>query len=662
MKRLIFLILFTISANVICQDFSLEYGKINRDELNLTEYDKDTEAQAVILFDIGETKFVDTESGGYDINFTRTKRIKIFDKSASDIAEVSIPYYVDGYGKTEIIKAIEAYTYNVEDGGVVRKRVNLSSIYEEQFNDRWRIKKFVFPDIQDGSIIEYKYVLESPFHFNLPDWEFQDVIPTIYSKYTARMIPFYEYIFIAQGITKFDYQNSEISKENRTWGSVAKMYGQNVGNGVEFQDYVHTYVLTDVPAFKDESYITTKNDYIMKMDFQLAKFYSPNGAKTSIITTWPELSKSLVKNDYFGKFQKSCGRFAKKVLQDDLSISSMGEKEKAKAIVNYVKQNFKWNGYYSKYANKTAKDFFEQKNGNSAEINLFLTELLEAAGIAAYPVVISTRDHGRIASDYPFSHFFNYVLVLVRTQHPFLADGTNKYLSFNMIPPYCINGKGLIVDGASGSWVELSNSQMSAEVRNITIRPDVENLKSTVNLSIHSTEYDAYNYKQAFKDDSVSMLKYYSEKFDEITSLKSFNYDQPNRPYSIIVSGEKDIEKIGDNIIVQPFLNLALQKNSLTQKNRSYPVDFTYKKSDEFKIVIDKPEGFVVDNLPDPYMIDDELANINIQYIEKDKMVEVIANYTFKKPVYNKNEYPRIKYYLDMIVRKFNESLVLKPI
>ncbi len=300
MKRITFYFLIAICSNALGQDFSLEYGKINRDELTLSEYDKDPEAEAVILFDIGETKFVDTQNGGYVINFTRTKRIKIFDKSASDFAEVSIPYYVDGYGKTENITSIEAFTYNVEDGGVVRKRVNPSSMYEEQFNDRWRIKKFVFPDIQDGSIIEYKYVLESPFHFNLPDWEFQDVIPTVYSKYTARMIPFYEYIFIAQGISKFDYQKSEIAKENRSWGSVAKMYGQNVGNGVEFQDYVHTYVLKDVPAFKDESYITTKNDYIMKMDFQLAKFYDPNGAKTSINTTWPELNKSFLKNESFG--------------------------------------------------------------------------------------------------------------------------------------------------------------------------------------------------------------------------------------------------------------------------------------------------------------------------------------------------------------------------
>ncbi|MTI38260.1 DUF3857 domain-containing protein, partial [Fulvivirga lutimaris] len=659
---LLVIILISVTTLAFSQDFSLEYGIINRDELNLTVYENDPDAEAVVLFDIGETKFVDTQSGGYDISFTRTKRIKIFDKSVSDIAEVSIPYYVDGYGKTEVIKSIEAFTYNVEDGGVVRKRVNPSSMYDEQFNDRWRIKKFVFPDIQDGSIIEYKYVLESPFHFNLPDWEFQDIIPTIYSKYTSRMIPFYEYIFIAQGITKFDYQKSEISKENRTWGSVSKMYGQNVGNGVEFQDYVHTYILKDVPAFKDESYITTKNDYIMKMDFQLAKFYGPNGAKTSIITTWPELNKSLIKNEYFGKFKKSCGKFAKKVLQNELSIADLSEEEKAKAIVNYVKQNFKWNGYYSKYVNKSAKEFFEQKNGNSAEINLFLTEMLESAGLVAQPVVLSTRDHGRIVSDYPFSHFFNYVLVFVRTQRPFLADGTNKYLPYNKIPPYCINEKGLIVDGGSGNWVELSDAVTSKEVRNIIIKPDVKKLKADVSLSVHSTEYDAFNYKESFKDDSVSILKYYSKKFDDITRVKSFNYDLPDRPYSIIINANKDLENVSDNIIIQPFLGLALEKNSLTQKNRSYPVDFVYKKSDEFKITVEKPSGYQFDQLPEPYSLDDELVNIDIQYEEKDKMVLITANYTFKKAVYNKNEYPRIKYYLDMIVRKFNESLVLKPI
>ena len=54
------------------------------------------------------------------------------------------------------------------------------------------------------------------------------------------------------------------------------------------------------------------------------------------------------------------------------------------------------------FTNKSVKDLLSSKTGNSAEINLFLAGMLNAAGIEAYPVITSTRSNGKIQSDYPF--------------------------------------------------------------------------------------------------------------------------------------------------------------------------------------------------------------------------------------------------------------------
>ncbi len=255
MKKLLIIFGLLISSPIFAQVKEIEFGNISTQEIEMSSYEKDKEAKAVVLYDKGESMFFDTE-GGYDIRFTRHKRIKIFDKSESQYSEISIPYYVDGYGKTEVVKSIEAITYNMEDGRLIQKKLDPSTIYEERINDQWFNKKFVFPDVQNGSILELRYELETPFHFNLPDWTYQDKIPTIYSEYKVSMVPFYEYEFLLQGISRFDYQNSVVAKDTRSWGNVSKAYGQVVGNGVEFQDYVHTYVLKDIPAFKDESYIS----------------------------------------------------------------------------------------------------------------------------------------------------------------------------------------------------------------------------------------------------------------------------------------------------------------------------------------------------------------------------------------------------------------------
>lgn len=629
----------------------------------MVSYDKDHEAGAVVLFDIGEAVFYKTDKGDYDIRFTRVKRIKILDQTAYDYAEISIPFYVDGYGRTEVIKSIKAFTYNIlEDGYVERTELDQSSVFEEIINDRWRRKKFVFPDVKDGSVLEFRYVLETPFHFNLPDWSFQDRIPTIYSEYTARMIPFYEYIFIVQGISSFDYQKSVVGKQKRTWGNLTKGYGKNIGDGIEFQDYIHTYALKDVPAFKDEAYITSINDYIVKMDFQLAKLHSPNGGVTEIMSTWPEFNKALFKHDNFGKYLKSCTRYAKKVFESDLDIAGKEENEISDMIVDYVKSNFTWNGNNSIHTSKSAKEFFNQKTGNSADINLFLLSLFNFSGFDAHPVVLSTRNHGKINIDYPFEHFFNYVIVYVNTNNPFLADGTENYLPYNRIPPRCINEKGLVVSKDDVKWVILDNNIPSLEKISIKTKIDQDKPVADFVISINATEYEAYKYKESHHNDTTSIKEFYLEKVDEINRVKTLNYDKSGNPYMIFLEGETNIEKIGNHIIVSPFLNLAMSQNKLTQKVRTYPVDLIYPSTKEFSIELEIPSGFKLIDVPESYGMDNDLVEIALDYQTKENIVDVNASYTFKKSIYETNEYNRLKAYMNIIVKKFNEQIVLEKI
>lgn len=653
------LVLF-LSLQVFAQEAKREFGKISKNEIELKSYNKDPDAGAVVLFDVGESIFFDTKEG-YDIRFTRHKRIKIFSKNASKYAEISIPFYVDGYGKTEIIKSIEAFTYNYENGRLSRQQVDPSTIYEEKTNKNWRKKKFAFPNVQEGSILEFKYVLETPFHFNLPDWSFQDKIPTIYSEYEVRMIPFYEYKFLVQGVSRFDYQESVVAKKKRVWGTVAKSLGRDVGSGVEFQDYVHTYALKDIPAFTDEAYISSINDYIIKMDFQLARFYSPHGGSYEIISTWPKLNKSLLKHAKFGKYQKSCLRYAKKILEQDLDISKMSINEQSVEIIEYVKENFTWNGYYSKYASQTAKEFISKKSGNSADINLFLIALLNAAEINAQPVILSTRNHGKIKSDYPFDHFTNYVIALVNPSSAFLADGTESLLPYHRIPSRCFNENGLIVSKENeDKWVKLENNTPSFEKNTITIEIDPQSLNASINVTIQTTEYDAYSYRSKYKNDTTSLKEFFSKNIDKIHSLRTVNYSNVSRPYFVAFKGSYETEQFGENLVINPFLDLAISEKKLTQKKRSYPIDFIYPSNQIFEIALVIPNGYKLASQPEPYSIDNTLAEIKVNYSTTDGMLKINGNYHFKKPIYVAKEYARIKYYIDIIIKKFNEEIILE--
>lgn len=661
MRNQFFILFLIIVHSLGAQKYPRNFGEISDAEMKLTRYENDPDAGAVVLFDIGKSRFINNHKE-YDIRFTRTKRIKILDKSALDQAEVSIPFYVDGHGRSETVKSIEASTYNMENDRMVRIPLDESDVFEERINEKWRRKKFVFPDVQEGSVLEVRYVVESPFLFNLPDWNFQYRIPAIFSQYQVRLIPFYEYVFYLQGAKKFDVQKSRTSEEKRIWGTITDNKGIKTGDGVEFRETIHTYAMEEVPAFKDESFISSVNDYIIKLNFQLSKVHSPYGGTNEIMTTWPKLNKELLDHPKFGKYIKRSKRFARRAIKNEIEIEGKNEEQKIKTLINYVKNNYNWNGNNSKFASKPAKDFISQKTGNTAEINLFLMALFNVADIEAYPVILSTRGNGRIYSNYPFEHHFNSVIILAGDEQSVLADATNVYLPFYNPPIRCFNEKGLIVDKKEDNWVLLKNNSPSSAQRQITIRPNPETLKATTNITSLFSDYEAESFKEQHQNDTTSIKEFFQSKgISEINQIKTLNYNNPEKNYFVFVEGNIDLESIGDKIVISPFMNLPMGENKLKQKERSYPVDLVYPRDERFTITLFVPEGFETEYIPEEIKISDDLVDIQIDVQENDGgMISINGRYALKKAVYGPDNYSKLKTHFDKIVKHFNNDVVLK--
>jgi len=649
-RLLIVLFFVALAGASTAQRYSQEFGVIAKDEFDLELYSDDPEAEALILFDVGDSYFLEGNTG-FDIKFTHSKRLKIFTSAGFDYAEIEIPYYVEG-NKRERVEEIEAFTYNqLENGTMERISLNQQDIFDEVKNKYYRVKKFAFPGVKAGSIIEYRYKLISPFKFNLPDWAFQSTIPTLYSKYTVRMVPFYEYIYLMQG-GKFDSHRSYTSSElPRYFGSV------------KYNDFVHEFTKKNIPAFKDETFISSTDDYIIKMDFQLTQVNNPNGLKTEIITTWPKLIEELNDHENFGKYIKKAQKFSEKTILPSLNLSNKTQTEKAGLLVDYVKNDFSWDRYYAKYANQSVKEFYAAKQGNAAEINLFTIGLLNAAGIKAKPVLISTRDHGKITMDYPFSHFFNYVVIIIELESgKILTDATEPLLTFDRLPPFCFNDNGLIIDEAGVGWVGLESPKASLNNYTISQKPDPDSLKSTILVSSQMTEFEGLKMHKNYGTDD-RLLTESLEKGEYLDVHKvSFPRRSQNSQYSFAFTGACQLERVDGKFLISPFLNLPIDENPLKYPSRTYPVDFTYKTTDHYQSIIEIPEGYRVTYLPSNQNIDDHLMTIKYNIISTDKSLTVDGQIEYKKAVYSSGEYLRIKNRLDTIVKTFNDQIVLEKI
>ncbi|MEL6559865.1 MAG: DUF3857 domain-containing protein [Bacteroidota bacterium] len=658
-KPLMTIIILMISISpVLSQDFTPVFNAISEEEWETGTYDKFPDSEAVVLFDIGKTRFV--KSGlGYDIRFTRHKRIKILKSSGVDHAEVSIPFYFQDINKTEYIENLKAYTYNLIDGNVRGNRVSITAVFEEQINKNWKVKKFAFPDVQEGSIVEFKYDLVSPFKFNLPDWDFQSDIPTLYSEYEVRTIPFYEYVYITSGIQEFDSVSNV--KSDKSYYYPGASATNSFGKSPRYNEIINRFIMKDIPAFEDVSFITSRNDYLKRMDFQLSKVHSSYSGTREIMTTWPKMTKSFLEIDEFGKYLKSSESQAKKILKSELLLNENNQLQNVKVITGYVKSNFNWNYKTSKYATKTAKKFTEQKTGNMAEINLFLCGMLNAAGISATPVLLSTRKHGKVHRKYPFTQFFNAVVVLVKIDgKSFLTDATDPLIAFDRIPPHCINDYGLTVEKDNPGWVKLVNSNHSESGTTFMVSIDTASMTANATISNASTEMEAYVLKQRIGDDTENFNEFLESKgFSVVEGVRLRNFQKPEKPFLIIAKATTDLETVGDRMLITPFFNFNMSQNLLKQDSRDYPIDLIYDKTEKFTSRITIPQGYQVAKLPDEFAINDELMTSKLTYSLNGNALTVAGHYTFKKAIYEKEDYLQLKKHFADIVNNFGKHVML---
>ena len=620
MRELLLALLIICSIiTVNAQSEFKQYGKVGPESIDYKSCPFDKNAEAVVLSDVGESHFEQTPNS-FEVVYERVTRIKIFNEAGIKWATVEIPFYREG-DIYEQVEFIEASTYNFQNGKLSKSNLDYANCHVEKINESWNQTKFAMPNVKPGSVIEYKYKIRSDYVFNLRDWEFQWKIPVLSSKYIVKMIPFYQYSWLLQKASKFDSQTSKVDQGLE----------QNFG-GAKYHDVISEYEMKNLPAFKDEEFITTSDDYIIKLDFQLSKVTQITGISQNVMTTWPELITDFLKNESFGGYIKKSSDIATK--QFDLkSFTTKTPQEKFDSIMTLVKNNFSWNKTNSKFASKSPKNFLKDKYGNAADINLFTIGLLNAVGIEAVPVIVSTRKNGRIKYDYPFSHFFNYVIIFATIDGKnILADATEPQAANDQISIKCMNDKGLIIKKDQVNWIMLQPLLAAKKFSKMVI--DISDLSQSASIETTETNQDALNSRNEFASDMNALKKSLTNKgYNLPDSSLSIVSSLPKMPYQFKYKTVDNPEIINGKIYVSPFLHEIVKDNPLKQPTRTYPIDMTYPTKRAYYSVINSPKGYKVDFVPEKIRIDNDLFEMDYNAVVDANKVVVSYSYYFKLPI-----------------------------
>lgn len=563
-----------------------DFGKVSQAERELTVYDKDPDAAALVLYERGDNYFDVVQSRVRLVKEYRAK-IKILKKSGVDEGTISIPLYHNGATKEEI-PTIKAITHN----GDQIINVLPSQMYTTDETENWRVLTFTFPDIQVGSILEYQYTLYSPYTFNFSGWNFQSNIPKLYSEFNAKIPANYVYNRNLVGYLKLAVNEAKIVKEC--------FHLDGIGNA---DCEVLQYAMKDIPAFKEaEDFMLSKKNYISRLDFELSEFQRLDGTKDKYTKSWEDVDREFKGDRDIGAQLTKRNYFERNV--PDSLFTGDDPVAKAKKIYTYVQQHYTWNGKYGIYKKIRVKEAFEEKSGNVGEINIAMINLLNSAGIKTDLVLLSTRENGLPKTTRPVMSDFNYVIARAEIGDSFyLLDATDKFLPFGMLPYRCLNYLGRVMDFKKDSyWMDItatSNNRMLIRGQ-MGLDPETETIKGQLNVVT-----SGYKALQKRKNISAYTKEEYAENIInqnngnlEVTDYKNADLEHFEKMLREQLSFEKEASMQADKIYLNPLLIKFFDQNPFLLEERNYPIEFGYPRSYQYNMSISVPEGYQVTQFP----------------------------------------------------------------
>jgi SHS2 domain-containing protein len=172
----------------------MKYPEFNKNELSKTKSTIKEDAPAEILYSSISNLIINGQ-----LETKVFKRIKIYNKEkSSQYLDVEIPLY-EGNGEREYVSGLKAVTYNLENDKVVSSKVEKDAKFKSKEQKNQVIQKFTFPNVKDGSIIEYQYQVNTPFLQLLDKTYLEFDIPIIYEEYVFDFPKFFGYNYNFQG-------------------------------------------------------------------------------------------------------------------------------------------------------------------------------------------------------------------------------------------------------------------------------------------------------------------------------------------------------------------------------------------------------------------------------------------------------------------------------
>ncbi|MFX0140519.1 MAG: DUF3857 domain-containing protein, partial [Candidatus Hodarchaeota archaeon] len=342
--------------------------------------------------------------------------------------------------------------------------------------------------------------------------------------------------------------------------------------------------------------------------------------------------------------------------------------DKMRIIYDYIRTTIIWDSTGGIVTGEDLDDVFKKQRGGGPEIALMLTAMLRFAGLDAFPVLISTRNNGKIFKKYPLANQFNHVLTyVIIAEREYLIDATDPLRPYDLLPIHALNHLGRLIDKNMHTWIYISS-------------PGQYKTKTTVSATLSDSGkiaghfenidegYSSFFHRDTLQNkieaDYIKDRWFVGHEGARIDSFSVTNTDSIYQPLctKVYFKITDRAQTFHDYIVFNPTLFGGIGGHSLKQKNRQLPVDFAIGENDSLTIELTFPEDYMIYEQPVDYII-----QLPYKAGEVRRKISTIGNKLLiqrvlflRKTVFQPEEYNTIKEFYDNIVNVDTDYIVLK--
>ena len=619
-----------------------DWQPISPEELKMTSLPEAPGSPAVILY-----RQVDRDDGRTPHEDTYI-RIKVLTEEGRKYANVEIPYFKEYGGMT----AIKART--VRPNGSIAPFDG--KVYEQTIVKakglKYLAKTFTLPDVQVGSIIEYRYTQDFNGVYDSSRWVLSDELFTRKAKFSLK--------------PDIDY-------------ALRWSWPQGLPTGTEPPKDEHGTIrmtAANVPAFQVEDYMPPERSLKFRVDF----IYSEDTVvEKDPAKYWKSVAKK--QNDRVESFVNK-KKAMEQAVQQTVGAGDPPE-VKLQKIYARVQQmrNTSFELEKTEQEQKREKekpagnveDILKRGYGDGRQITWLFLAMARAAGFEAAPVLVSRR------SDFFFNPGVmnerelndNVVQVKVNGQELYFDPGT-AFTPYGSLPWWETSVTGLKLTKDGGAWVgtPLPDSNLTRVERKADLKLDSEGtLEGKLTVTYYGVEAQTLRMEER-SEDATSRKKILEDMVRESVPA-AIEVELQNQPdwkssslalvseYSFKVPGW--VAGAGKRALLPVGLFSAAEKNVFEHEGRVYSVYFhySYRKVDDVSIQL--PLGWKLGSLAKPVEQDAKAAAYTMKTEDQAGSLHLTRMIRSDLMMVPKANYSALRAFFQMVRTGDEEQVVLQP-